>query len=337
LGLAAHSPRLDARGNSVRGVAACKQISERLGLHLLLPTDRSRPPVRRTYRGDLARSKRARTLPERALLEAEGRAIVVHELVGEQGFASVESLVRIALGDPEPARWRVIDMARVTRLDVAARELLDGLVATLDRSGVAVVLVEPRARGPRLVAARLAEHLPRFADADGALEWCENQLLRDHGLAEDVAEQLVPLAEQDLLRGLPPEVLAEVEKRVTTRVYTAGTVLFEEGDDADGLYFIGAGRVSADVRVRGQNGRRRLNSMAGGSSFGELALVDGRPRSTRIAALDPTICSVLSPEAYEAMRREAPEACAHLTLAIARSLSARLRLSTTEVATLEEA
>ncbi len=337
LGLAAHSPRLDPRGNSVRGVAACEQLSSRLGLHLLLPTERSRPNVRRTYRGDAVRSRRARNLPERALLETEGHTIAVHELVGDQGFAGVESLVRMVLSDPVTTRWRVLDLARVTRVDLAARELLSALIEQLAASNVVVALVEPRARGPRGSVVGLGGDLPRFADADTALEWCETQLLHGQGIEEELAEELVPLAQQDLLRGMPPEVVAEIEARTTTHVFTPGTVLFEEGDESDGLYFIGAGQVSADVRVRGQRSRRRLNSMGAGASFGELALVDGRPRSTRIAALDPTICYVLSPEDFESLRREVPDACAALTLAIARSLSQRLRASTSEVATLEEA
>jgi glutaminase len=34
-GVAVYSPRLDARGNSVRGVAACEALSEDLELHFL--------------------------------------------------------------------------------------------------------------------------------------------------------------------------------------------------------------------------------------------------------------------------------------------------------------
>jgi glutaminase len=33
MGIAVYSPRLDGKGNSVRGIAACKAIAERLGLH----------------------------------------------------------------------------------------------------------------------------------------------------------------------------------------------------------------------------------------------------------------------------------------------------------------
>ena len=260
----------------------------------------------------------------------------MHELVGDQGFAGVESLVRTVLSDPEPAQWRVLDMGRVTRIDVAARTLLAGLVEQLQSEGVVVGLVEPRGRGPREAAGALGEGMTRFVDSDSALEWCETQLLRSHGVEESLDEGLVALVDQNLLSGLPDDVVAEIEKRTTTRVFTAGTVVFNEGDEPDGLYFIGAGQVSADVRVRGQRGRRRLNSMAAGESFGELALVDGRPRSTRIVAFDSTICFVLSPEGFAELRAQAPDACAQLTLAIARSLSQRLRASTSEVAALEE-
>ncbi len=82
--------------------------------------------------------------------------------------------------------------------------------------------------------------------------------------------------------------------------------------------------------------RRRLSTIAAGGAFGELALVDGKPRSTRISALEPTICHMLTPEAYADLQAEAPVACVELTRAIARSPSQRLRYSTADVAAFEE-
>jgi glutaminase len=169
--------------------------------------------------------------------------------------------------------------------------------------------VEPRAETARASVRTLAGGVERFTDPDAALEWAETELLRRHGFLDELPEGLVPLAQQDLLHGLSADVVAEIEARTTTHVFPAGTVLFEEGAVADGLYFIGAGQVSADVRTR-TGARRRLSTIAAGSAFGELAIVDGKPRSTRI--------------------------CAELTLAIARSLSQRLRYSTADVAAFEE-
>lgn len=337
LGLAVHSPKLDPRGNSVRGVAACQQLSTRLGLHLLLPTERTKAGLRRTYRGDAVRSRRSRVNAQRELLEAEGSAIVVHELVGEQDFASIEWLVRIVREDPEPAGWRVFDLRRVSHLDVAAQALLAGLVDQLESEGVTIVIVEPAGPVPRNSARDLGSAVRLFADSDSALEWCETELLRGHGVEESLSDRLVPLEEQDLLRDLPADVIEQIRARVVTKVHTAGTVVFDQGDEPDGLYFVGAGLVGADVKIRGQRARKRLSSVPPGSAFGELALVDGRPRSTRIVALEPTICHVLSPEGFADLQATAPEACSQLTLSIARSLSQRLRYSTAEVAALERA
>ena len=335
MGLAAHSPLLDPRGNSVRGVAACEQISERLGLHLLLPGERARPGLRRTYRGGTVHSKRARVAPERAVLEAEGSLIAVHELVGDLGFVGMESLVRTVLEDPTPTTWRILDLSRCTRLDVAARTLLADLAGRLHADGTVVAFVEPTLLGPREGTKQLGSDVTRFADLDSALEWSETQLLLGHGLVGGMAEGLVPMAEQDLLRDLSAPALAEIERRTSTRVCPGGTIVFDEGDEADGLYFVGAGQVIADVRVPGQRGRRRLSSIPAGSAFGELALVDGRARSTRIVAIESTICHVLSPAAFADLRATEPAAAAELVLAIARSLSQRLRSSTAEVAALE--
>lgn len=335
LGLAAHSPKLDERGNSVRGVAACERVSAELGLHLLLPSERGNARVLRIYRGHTIRSKRIRMRAERDILDAQGGQVAVHELLGDLEFAGSEALVRQVLEDPERTRWRIFDLSRTTRLDRAAIALLGGLIAQLREAEVAVALVEPKRPAARASAAALAGSARTFGDIDAALEWSEAELLAQHGADAALADHLVPMAEQDVLAGLPPEVVAVIEQRCTSRVFTAGTVLFDEGDPSDGLYFIGAGLVGADVRVPGQGKRRRLSTAGAGSSFGELALIDQRPRSTRIVALEPTMCHVLSPEAFVAMRKDDPDACAELTLALARNLSQRLRDSTAEVAALE--
>ena len=115
-----------------------------------------------------------------------------------------------------------------------------------------------------------------------------------------------------------------------------GDAVFDEGDPADGLYFVAEGRVAVDVRLRSQEGHRRISTIGAGSSFGELALVDGNSRSTRIVALEPTICFVLTAESFAELRRRDPTSASELVMAIARSLSARLRSSTADVAAFEE-
>jgi CRP-like cAMP-binding protein len=53
-------------------------------------------------------------------------------------------------------------------------------------------------------------------------------------------------------------------------------------------------------------------------------------------ALEPTICFVLGPEAFDELRHRDPASASELVVAIARSLSHRLRSSTADVAAFED-
>jgi len=200
------------------------------------------------------------------------------------------------------------------------------------RDAAVTVLVEPRSPAARTHLRELPDQLVRVGELDGALEWCETQLLEAHGCADELPAGLVALGAQDLLQELSPAAVRSIETRTTTKVFTPGSVVFDQDDPADGLYFLSAGQVSAEVRTRHGRRWRRLNTIMAGASFGELALVDGQPRSTRIVALEPTICHIVSPAAYAELQKADPTAWAQLTLAIARSLSQRLRSSTADVA-----
>lgn len=338
LGIGVRSPMLDRNGNSVRGIAACEELSSHFGLHLLHAVHRVPAPVRRSYRGDSARSHRLRVNRERALLDVEGSRIAVHEIGGDQVFATAERVVRAVLDDPQPASWRVLDLRRVTRADTAAVQLVSALTERLTTQGVEVAIVQPLG----VEARRALTGVPaayRAQTVEQALEWAEDRLLAGHGIEGGLPEGLVPLSGQDLLRDLPEDVVERIGKRTTTVLFPAGTVVFEEGSVADGMFFVAAGQVSADVRSRGEGvfGRRRLATMGSGASFGELALLDGSPRSTRIVADDPTLCHHLSSEAFAELSQDDPEVALALHRAIALSLSSRLRRITTQLSALEGA
>jgi glutaminase len=336
LGVGMHSPLLDARGNSVRGIAACEQLSQRLGLHLLGSTPRSPAGVRRTRRGDLTRSKRVRLAAERALLDERGAEIVVHELTGDLTFASAEQLVRLVVNDPTPSSWCVIDLRAVTRLEPAAAVLLRDLATHLVPAGVRLAVVHPHtALGRRSVVDLTSAAHHSTNDIDDAMQWCEDELLRAGGLPEGPPDGLVSMAEQDLLRGAPPEVVTALEAVTVTRVLTPGAIVFDEGAPADGLWFVAAGQVSAVVRSGSPPMTRRLSTMGPGSSFGELALIDGSTRSTRVIVDEPTLCHVLTAEAYADLTHNNPSISAQLHLAIARSLATRLRYATAEITAIQ--
>ena len=123
LGIGTYSPRLDAKGNSVRGVKVCRSLSEQLGLHFL----------------SVARDSRA-TL--RAVYEPHNR-VRVYETHGDLLFSGAEQLVRTVDRDRDTFDVAILDVARVDDIDDAARALLAGMSAELRAQGKVGLLVDP--------------------------------------------------------------------------------------------------------------------------------------------------------------------------------------------------
>lgn len=123
LGIGTYSPRLDAKGNSVRGVRVCRSLSEQLGLHFL----------------SVARDSRA-TL--RAVYEPRDN-IRVYEAHGDLLFSGAEQLVRTVDRDRESFGVVILDVSRVDDIDEIARAMLSGLSAQLRSRGKLGYLVDP--------------------------------------------------------------------------------------------------------------------------------------------------------------------------------------------------
>ncbi len=71
------------------------------------------------------------------------------------------------------------------------------------------------------------------------------------------------------------------------RTYSAGDVIFRQGDKAEELFVVQSGTV--EIRL----GNRLLDTLPERSIFGEMALIDGAPRSaTAIAATDVKLVPV---------------------------------------------
>ncbi len=79
-----------------------------------------------------------------------------------------------------------------------------------------------------------------------------------------------------------------------TRHYQAGDLIFSEGDEGAFAYIVEEGQVEIWTVINGD--RLVLNVLEPGRLFGELALVDWKPRSASASALSDCILSVVTPE-----------------------------------------
>ncbi|GAB3685577.1 glutaminase A [Actinocorallia lasiicapitis] len=313
LGLGVFSPRLDSRGNSVRGVAACQELSGRFGLHLMRPTERPGPVFHRTFRGDTAHSKRVRCHDERAALTAKGSEIIVYELRGDLAFNATEEVVRTITAE-EGVRWVVLDLRRSGRVQSVAATLLEAMAAKLKERGITTVAVDPEDRVP------LASTIT-VASRDAALELCEDALLESEG----AVRHEVPLHEQDLLRALDDDLVYALREYLETRGYAPGERLIE---DVAALCFILSGRLAREVTVGGRLVREA--SMGPGTAVGRLALLDDADQARRIVAEGPTRCQVLTTAALSRLERENSRLVDALRWSIARAIAARLHRADAE-------
>lgn len=107
----------------------------------------------------------------------------------------------------------------------------------------------------------------------------------------------------DLLQGLPAQRLDEIGRRCAWRHYEAGQRLVSrEAADRD-LHLI----VAGTVRVTSYSAAGRETSfrdLPAGTSYGELAALDGRPRSVDVVAMSSALIASLSPADFRALLRE---------------------------------
>ncbi|HEY7724433.1 MAG TPA: Crp/Fnr family transcriptional regulator [Anaeromyxobacteraceae bacterium] len=134
-------------------------------------------------------------------------------------------------------------------------------------------------------------------------------------------------AGRDLLRmvpifsHLPDDELDGLARLVDPRAVSADALVVGQEDRGDALYVLARGRVK--VVIYGESGREVILHVfrRPGDFFGEMSLLDGRPRSASVIAAEDSELLVLSREAFrEHLRRSAGTA-----LAVLAEMSRRLR------------
>src|ERR1041384_2877119 len=103
------------------------------------------------------------------------------------------------------------------------------------------------------------------------------------------------------------------------RDFKAGTVLFEEGQPGDYMYVVQSGEV--EIRRQVGETERVLAVLPAGEFFGEMAILNGRPRSaTAVVKTTQARLLVIAGKTFEAMLRARPE----IAMRIIKSLATRL-------------
>jgi CRP/FNR family transcriptional regulator len=137
----------------------------------------------------------------------------------------------------------------------------------------------------------------------------------------------VPATNSCLLRGLPQANFAKLMASARPMILQKGGTLFDRGDPGDGCYLLQNGVVK--VTVQASTGEERIVAILGpGTMVGELAMLDGLPRSATVVAMSLSQLLFLPQEAFRKTAWEDPAINRLLML----SLVERLRQADAELA-----
>lgn len=130
----------------------------------------------------------------------------------------------------------------------------------------------------------------------------------------------------DLFQGLSTKVLGQIAERGHEADYAPGEVVIVQGDSVEGFKAFAPGGAEMHVVLLGTarvdvNGQTHA-VLGAGSYFGEISLIDGRPRSADVVAGEGGLRTLaLSKWTFEDLLEKHPE----IAVPMLRVLAARLR------------
>lgn len=305
VGMAVFSPRLNDRGNSVRGVAASRALSRELELHLMHVGRGAKTAVRASYDVRAVPSLRRRSEQEQEVLQRVGGRARVFELHGDLLFAGAESVVRAVCDATSEVDLVVLDVRRVDDVAQVARRMLGELRAALRADGKDGAAVDPDEflgdpeGGP-------AAEAPNFRNRDAAVAWCEDWLIERYGEPDTQPESL-ELSAHPFLAELDDEAVEIVEAKATAERFSEGEVILRAGEPCGGLHLITSGQVRVSVPRSDGNPGQRITTLSAGMTLGERALSSGEDQSTDAVADNDVTLSLLSTDTLDHLQREHPQ------------------------------
>jgi uncharacterized membrane protein len=122
-----------------------------------------------------------------------------------------------------------------------------------------------------------------------------------------------------LFASLDDAAASDLRNLLVLRDVTSNTPLFHLGDSGDAMYLIESGRVR--ISVRDADGSDvTLADLARGDFFGEMALLDGKPRSADATVIEDARFAILSRENFLSFVRGNPDVALKMLSAITHRL-----------------
>jgi len=127
-----------------------------------------------------------------------------------------------------------------------------------------------------------------------------------------------------LFMALNDDDLNKIDHYIGSIELEAGDTLFCEGDNSNYAAFVIDGQLEV-IKKDINNKEKVVSTLNKGSSIGELALLDGLPRSATVRAKTAASVTVLERQGLDAIIEEEPRVAVKILRHLARSVSYSMR------------
>jgi len=277
-----------------------------------------------SYRSSVERSKSSNEI-----LDLHGSECLVYNLRGFLFFGTANAVLDTIRDEArvKQGHYKVIllDMKRVTGMDISALNTFVQIKTLCERSGVKLIYsgVEEETRDSLLMLGAVTMEYGEpllFPDADYAVEYMEDVLLAIH---QSEAESLTIYDHLNLIFNdlAKVRILIEHMKRIEVG---ASEILFEQGDDDDGLYMLEQGSMTALIGTD-HNGFKRVKKFRPGSLIGEMsAYTTDHKRTATIVADEDSVLYHLTAEKLARLDIDNLQLAASIHELVARTLGGRI-------------
>jgi hypothetical protein len=153
-----------------------------------------------------------------------------------------------------------------------------------------------------------------------------NRSLAGEGEMYSTLEKTIYLKSSDVFGGMAAENLSRLAAIAVESTWPSGSVVFREGDAGDALYVV----VSGSVRI--VKGGVEIATLRKGSCFGEMAVLDGAPRSADASISDEAVLLRISSEEFYEALAEDPRLIQNVIAVLTRRLrDANAKIASTRV------
>ncbi|MCX7024415.1 MAG: cyclic nucleotide-binding domain-containing protein [Spirochaetes bacterium] len=114
------------------------------------------------------------------------------------------------------------------------------------------------------------------------------------------------LAKVGLFGKLNPKQLKSIAQICTERTFADGEYLMKQGESGIGLYLILSGKVKIE-KTAPDGVKVEIAENGPGDILGEMAVIDGAPRSASVVATQETVCLLLASWEFNSFLKAHPE------------------------------